>query len=114
MTPRKDPHVPGTPGALNKVVFWHRELPPLDAELMGEYVVEADSTRVPGTLARRDRMWRDCEAELSQQATTRLMEEVARLGGRYAHVLEEAIEVKHDDAAGTTWLHGRYTYTLYR
>jgi hypothetical protein len=42
------------------------------------------------------------------------MEEVARLGGRYAHVLEEAIEAKHDDAAGTTWLHGRYTYTLYR
>jgi hypothetical protein len=104
----------GASGAVKKVVFWHRELPPLDAELMGEHVVEADSSRVPGTLARRDQMWRECEVELNNQATARLIEEIARLGGRYAHVLEESIEAKRDDAAGTTWLHGRYTYTLYR
>src|SRR5580765_4406712 len=29
-----------------KVVYWHRELPPLDAEPMGEHTVEANSMRV--------------------------------------------------------------------
>jgi hypothetical protein len=31
-------------GAMNegaKILYWHRELPPLDAEVMGEYVAEA-------------------------------------------------------------------------
>jgi len=46
-------------------VYWHRELPPLDAAALSEHVVEADSVR-----ARASR----------------------------------------DEA----WLHGRYTYMLYR
>lgn len=114
MTRRQEPPAPGTPAPQDKIVFWHRELPPLSAELMGEHVVEAHSTRVPGTLARRGQLWRECEAELTRQVNVRLAEEIARLGGRYAHVLEESIEPKRDDAAGTTWLHGRYVYTLYR
>ena len=37
----------------NKVVYWHRELPPLDAEVIGEHTLEATSMHVPGTLAHR-------------------------------------------------------------
>jgi hypothetical protein len=44
----------------------------------------------------------------------RLTEEVARLGGRYAHVLDESIGTKHDPISGEAWLHGRFTYMLYR
>lgn len=36
--------------------FWHRELPPIDAEMMAEHFVEANSSRVPGTLAHRDKL----------------------------------------------------------
>jgi len=32
-----------------KVVYWHRDLPPLDSESLGEHTVEADSMRVAGT-----------------------------------------------------------------
>src|SRR5207245_2468736 len=32
----------------------------------------------------------------------------------YAHVLNEAIESRHDDATGEAWLHGCVTYMLYR
>lgn len=47
--------------------------------------------------------------------TRRYTEEVlATLGGHYAHVNDEAISPKHDDAAGEVWLHGRFTYILYR
>jgi len=43
--------------ANEKIIYWHREMPPLAAELMGEYIVEATSSRVPGTLAHRDELW---------------------------------------------------------
>ena len=97
-----------------KVVFWHRELPPLEAELVAEHTVEADSARVPGTLAHRDELWDQCYGELMAHAESRLVQEVARLGGHYAHVHDEAIEPRHDDAAGEAWLHGRFSYMLYR
>jgi hypothetical protein len=38
-------------------VYWHRELPPIDAEIIAEHVVEANSSRVLGTLAHRDELW---------------------------------------------------------
>ena len=44
----------------------------------------------------------------------RLIQEMVRLGGDYAHVHDEAIMPKHDAAAGNVWLHGRFGYTLYR
>ena len=31
-----------------KIVCWHRELPPLKAELVAEHTVEANSSRVGG------------------------------------------------------------------
>jgi hypothetical protein len=46
-------------------------------------------------------------------AEDRLVQEVTRLGGHFAHVHDEAVDPKRDDAAGEAWLHGRFTYTLY-
>ena len=97
-----------------KIVFWHRELPPLAAELVAEHTVEANSSRVPGTLGHRDELWDRCYSELMAIAENRLAQEVKRLGGDYAHVHDETIEPKHDDAAGEAWLHGRFSYMLYR
>lgn len=97
-----------------KIVYWHRDLPPLDAESMSEHTLEADSRRVPKTVAHRDDLWRDCYQQLMANAEGRLIQEVHRLGGRFAHVHDEVIEPKHNDAAGEAWLHGRFTYMLYR
>jgi hypothetical protein len=98
----------------SKVVFWHRELPPLDAELAGEHTVEAVSGRVRDQGGRRDELWSRCRDELMARASERIREEISRLGGRYAHVLDEAIDPRHDASTGEAWLHGRFTYVLYR
>jgi tetratricopeptide (TPR) repeat protein len=37
-----------------------------------------------------------------------------RLGGQYAHVLHESIDTRHDEALREVWLHGQFTYVLYR
>lgn len=97
-----------------KVVFWHRELPPIDAEVMAEHTVEANSSRVAGTLAHRDDLWDQCYRELMANAHSRIITEISRLEGSYAHVLSESIGAKHDDAAAEAWLHGTFTYVLYR
>jgi hypothetical protein len=97
-----------------KVVYWHRDLPPLKAELMAEHTVEASSRRVPGVLAHRDELWDQCYRELMAIAEDRVVQEVARLGGDFAHVHDEAIDPKHDFATGEAWLHGRFSYMLYR
>jgi hypothetical protein len=81
---------------------------------MGEHVVEASSARAPDTLAHRDELWQRCEGELMANARLRLCEEIARLGGRYAHVLSETIETRHNASSGEAWLHGCFTYMLYR
>jgi hypothetical protein len=49
-------------------VYWHRELPPLEAELVAEHTVEANSNRVPATLAHRDELWDQCYRELMVNA----------------------------------------------
>jgi hypothetical protein len=98
----------------NRVIYWHRELPPLDAEAIGEHVVEATSARVPGTLAHRDDLWSRCYEDVMAQVRIRLEQEVARLGGDYAHVLTESVDSKHDPVNGEAWLHGCFTYMLYR
>ena len=97
-----------------RVVYWHRELPPLDAEAVASHTIEATSERVPGTIAHRDDLWQVCYDSLMAQATTRLEQEVVRLGGHYAHVFDEAIDTRRDDAKGEAWLHGRFDYMLYR
>jgi len=102
--------VKGTEGT----IYWHRELPPASAQAIGEHTVEANSARVPGTLAHRDELWERVHQELMAQAHDRLEQEIVRLGGDYAHVFGEAIEPRHDDAKGEVWMHGRFTYMLYR
>ena len=69
---------------------------------------------MPGTITHRDDLWRACYDSLMAQARVRVEEEMARLGGDYAHVFEEAIDTRRDDAKGEVWLHGRFDYMLYR
>ena len=104
----------GNPECDRKIVYWHRELPPLDAEPIGEHAVEADSMHVAGNLAHRDELWDQCYRDLMAQAHVRLAKEVRRLGGDHAHVLAETIASKHDDRTGRAWLHGRLNYLLLR
>ena len=98
----------------SKSVYWHRELPPLNAELLGEHTLEATSSRVADTIAHREELWTRCQDDLMVHTGDRLREEISRLGGRYAHVLNESIDTRHDAVAGEAWLHGRFTYMLYR
>jgi hypothetical protein len=96
------------------IVYWHRELPPLEAEVLGEHTIEATSSRVPGTISHRDDLWGVCYENLMDQARIRLEQEVARLGGHYAHVFDEAVDIRRDEMAGEAWLRGRFSYVLYR
>jgi hypothetical protein len=96
-----------------KRVFWHRELPPIDADAVGEHTVEAISSRIAGTLAHRDELWDRCYEDLMAQARDRLEQELERLHGDYAHVLDEAVDARRDDAKGEAWLRGRFKYVLY-
>ena len=105
---------PHDPEAGVKTIYWHRELPPLDAEPLGEHVVEADSMRVIGNLAHRGDLWDSCYRDLMARLENRLHQEAARLGGHYAHVLEESIDSKRDDRSGDVWLRGRLKYLLLR
>jgi len=61
-------------------IYWHRELPPYDAQPMGEHIVEATSSPVPDTIARRDELWNRCRDDLMAKARERLTEEMVRLG----------------------------------
>jgi hypothetical protein len=96
------------------IIYWHRQLPPFDAEPVGEHIIEASSRRVPGTLAHRDELWNQCYEEVMDRVRIRLEQEVARLEGNYAHVLSESVDSKHDSVTGEAWLRGRFTYMLYR
>ena len=98
----------------SQIVYWHRELPPIDAELMSEHTLEATSSRVAGTLAHRDELWDRCYEELMTSTHSRLAQEIHRLGGDYAHVHDESIDTRHDDATGEAWLRGRFSYMLFR
>ena len=97
-----------------QLVYWHRELPPVEADPVAEHTVEADSVRVPGTIAHRDDLWAGCRRDLFDRVHTRLGQEITRLGGTCAHVLDERVEAKRDPASNEAWLHGRFTYMLYR
>jgi hypothetical protein len=104
----------GAGAAEAKMIYWHRELPPLEAQPMAEHTVEASSAHVPDTIANRDELWKRGEDELMANARERLRDEIARLGGRYAHVLDESIQTRHNASTGEAWLHGCFTYMLYR
>ena len=48
------------------------------------------------------------------KTATRLQQEILRLGGHYAHVLDESVDTRHDGVVSESWLRGRFTYMLYR
>lgn len=97
-----------------QIVYWHRELPPLDGEVLHEHVIEATSDRVAGSIERSGELWERSYTALMEHTKERLAQEVARLGGHYAHVLDEHIDSKRDDLTNESWLHGRFSYVLYR
>ena len=97
-----------------RCIYWHRDLPPINAEMLGEHVIEATSSRVRASFAYRDERWESCYRDLMEHTNTRLKQEIDRLGGHYAHVVEESILSRHDEATGTAWLKGRFKYMLYR
>jgi len=97
---------------MSQTVFWHRELPPLDGEVAAEHVLEATSDRVSGAFSHHDEVWTQCHDSLMAHARQRLEQETRRLGGDYAHVLDEAIDSRHDPVTDEAWLHGRFTYVL--
>ena len=101
-------------GKDSQIVFWHRDLPPAGAELVAEHTLEATSGRVAGTISHRDELWDRCYQQLMSNVHERLAQEIARLGGHYAHVHSESIETRHNDATGEAWLHGCFSYMLYR
>ena len=68
----------------------------------------------PGNLGHRDDLWGGCYADLTAQADQRLVQEVLRLGGDWAHVLNESIASRDDERTGESWLHGRFNYVLCR
>jgi hypothetical protein len=103
-----------TPALERPNVYWHRELPPRDAEPIGDHTIEVTSARVPGTLAHRDDLWHRCYQDLMERVGVRLTPEIARLGGDYAHILRENIAPRHDDRTGEAWMYGRFDYVLYR
>ena len=90
-----------------RIELWHGELPSLDASAMAEHLVEATSARVPGKILHRDELWSQCYVDLMAKTATRLEQEVLRLERKYAHVLDESVDSRHDGATIESSLHGR-------
>ncbi|HLH30501.1 MAG TPA: hypothetical protein VKY31_04825 [Terriglobia bacterium] len=99
---------------VQKIVYWHEELPPAEGEVMHDHMIEATSERVSGSIVRHGELWHRCYDTLMENTRLRLEQEVKRLGGDYAHVLDEHIDSRRDEAKGESWLHGRFSYVLYR
>jgi hypothetical protein len=100
-------------GPMSHVVYWRRDLPPLSEEIEGEHEVEAESPHVHYDFGRREAMWSKCYGLLQEVAEERIRQEVLRLGGSCAHVVDEAITAKTDDAAALFWLRGRFRFVMY-
>ena len=50
----------------------------------------------------------------NRQSHSRQADSLDSVRGRFARVIDESIVSRHDDASGEAWLHGRFTYMLYR
>jgi hypothetical protein len=98
---------------MSKVVYWRRELQPLSEQIEGEHEIEAESPHVHYDFGRREAMWGVCYGKLMEEAERRMVQEVQRLGGSCAHVLEEIVTARTDDAASLFWLRGRFRYVMY-
>ena len=98
----------------NQVIYWRRELPPLSEVIEGTHEVEAESPRIRNDLAHRSELWQQCYAPLVEETERRTTQEVVRLGGSCAHILDEQVVAKIDDATGEFWLRGRFSFVMYR
>ncbi|MCA9677973.1 MAG: hypothetical protein H6708_19380 [Kofleriaceae bacterium] len=98
---------------MDRIVYWRRELPPLSEQLEGTHELEADSEHVPHGFADRDALWGRCYRSLVEVARARIIQEVERLGGSCAHVVDEQIAARTDDVAGEFWLRGTFRFVMY-
>ena len=99
--------------AMVKILYWRRELPPLSEQIEGEHEVTADSAKVHVSWADRDTLWSRCHDDLMVQARARITQEVVRLGGSCAHIVDETVTARRDEHTGESWLHGRFRFVLY-
>src|SRR5678815_5051146 len=102
------------PAQVQPEIYWHRELPPITAEVLGEHSLEATGKRTPGTLTHRGELWDECYDDLMGEAARRLKQETVRLGGNCAHVTSESVDSHHDGPSNESWLSGRFSSVLYR
>ena len=86
----------------------------MSEQLEGEHTVQATSDWVGYSFAERDKLWAACHANLLSNTGERIAQEVERLGGSCAHVLEEDIAPKIDNSLDRYRLEGTFTYVLYR
>jgi hypothetical protein len=96
-----------------EIVYWRRELPPSSEQMEGEHEITAGSDRVHYSYAERSALWGRCYESLMSHLRERIIQEVARLGGSCAHVTDEAIRARQDDAAGEFWLEGTFRFVMY-
>ncbi|MEO8706020.1 MAG: hypothetical protein ABI867_38680 [Kofleriaceae bacterium] len=97
-----------------KIVYWRRELPPLSEQIEGEHEIEADSPAIHyDSGSARQLLWGACYPMLLDHAEARMVQEVVRLGGSCAHVVDEKITAKVDDASAMFSLHGRFRYVMF-
>ena len=99
---------------MSGIIYWRRELPPLHEEVEGEHEVDAESRHVPHDLLHRSELWGRCYPSLIEEAERRIGMEVARLGGSCAHIVDEQVIARVNDAAGEFSLRGRVRFVLYR
>ena len=95
-------------------IYWHRQLPPANAQPIGAHTLEATSGRVSGTLEHRTDLWDRCYSDLMSETTRRIGQEIGRLHGDCARVLAERIEPRRDERTGEAWMYGRFEFELYR
>ncbi len=97
-----------------KRIFWHGDLPPLEAEMLDEHWVVARSDAVKYRFDHKTELWAQCVDSLRVNLEHRLGQEIRRLGGDYAHILDERVVPKIDHESDTYCLEGRYDYVLFR
>src|SRR5262245_8818628 len=95
-----------------KTLYWHRELPPVDAEIVGEHTVEASSGRVPGTISHREALCDHRYQALTPQNRRRTAQESARLAKDCARIIGASRAARNDDYRSEAWLCGRFTHAL--
>jgi len=96
-----------------EIIYWHRELAPLSEQMEGVHEVTACSERVHFDWADHSTLWKRCHDDLMPRGEDRIRQEVHRLGGSCAHVLEEQFTSKRDDATQEFWLEGRFRFMMY-